>query len=131
MKYFYSLFFLIIILLSATSVKAGLLQDNTVGDISNNMSVLQDKAGYQADMTIGDVVATIIQAFLGLLGVIFVILIILAGYNWMSAAGDEEKITKAKDTIRAAIIGLIIIVAAYSITYFVLGSLPDGGGGTL
>ena len=69
-----------------------------------------------------------ISAFLGLLGIIFVVLIVYAGYNWMTAAGDEEKVSLAKQTLSRAVIGLIIIIAAYSITYFVFSNLPGGGG---
>lgn len=76
------------------------------------------------------IVATMIQVFLGLLGIIFLILIIYGGYEWMTAQGDEEKVTKAKDTLQRAIIGLIIIIVAYSITFFVFSSLPGGGDGT-
>lgn len=60
-----------------------------------------------------------VRAFLSLLGVIFLILIIYAGYNWMTAAGDEQKVTKAKDTLTRAVIGLIITLGAYAIWYFV------------
>jgi len=74
------------------------------------------------------IIQYIISAFLGLLGIIFLVLIIYAGYNWMTAGGDEEKVTKAKETLQRAVIGLIIITAAYSITYFVFSNLPDGGG---
>lgn len=70
----------------------------------------------------------VISAFLGLLGIIFLVLIIYAGFNWMTAQGDEEKVTLAKNTLTRAIIGLVIITAAYSITYFVFSSLPGGGG---
>ncbi|MFH0956077.1 MAG: hypothetical protein V1801_02610 [Candidatus Falkowbacteria bacterium] len=75
------------------------------------------------------IIQTVISAFLGLLGVIFLVLIIYAGYNWMTAQGDEEKVTVAKNTLTRAVIGLIIIVAAYSITYFVFSNLPGGPGG--
>ena len=75
-------------------------------------------------------VASIIRAFLGLLGVIFVILIIIAGFGWMTAGGDEEKLRKAKQTMQRAVVGLIIVAAAYSITYFVFKALPGGTGST-
>jgi len=61
-----------------------------------------------------------------LLGIIFIILMIYAGYNWMTAQGEEEKVTKAKTTIQRAIIGLIIVVSAYAITAFVFKSLQVG-----
>ncbi|MDD5031571.1 MAG: pilin [Patescibacteria group bacterium] len=75
------------------------------------------------------IVSVVIQAFLGLLGVIFLVLLITAGYKWMTAAGNEEKMTEAKGTIWRAVIGLIITVAAYAITYFVFNSLDWVGGG--
>lgn len=60
-----------------------------------------------------------VKAFLSLLGVIFIILIVLAGYNWMIANGEEQKIEKAKDTLKAAIIGLVITVGSYAIADFI------------
>ncbi len=80
------------------------------------------------------IVGYVINALLGLLGAIFIILMLLAGYNWMTANGDEAKIDKAKDTIRASIIGLIIIVGAFAIWKFIAGYLitgipTDSGGG--
>ncbi len=107
--------------------QAGLLEVNTVGEITNNTGAVQVGAGYSAGATLGSVVAVIIKGFLGVLGIIFVILMIVAGFNWMTAAGEEEKINKAKDTLRAAIIGLIIVVSAYAITYFVFENLPGSG----
>ena len=82
-----------------------------------------DSAGYQVSIPYNSfalIVGTVIQAFLSLLGVIFVALIIYAGYNWMIARGEEEKVTRAKDTIRRAIIGLIITIGAYAISFWVI-----------
>lgn len=78
--------------------------------------------------SLAGIIQIAISAFLGLLGIIFIVLIIYAGYNWMTAGGDEEKVTLAKQTLARAVIGLIIIIAAYSITYFVFNALPGGGG---
>ena len=76
-----------------------------------------------SDSTISNTLAAIIKVFLGFLGIIFIILVIWAGYNWMTAGGNEEKVTKARTTIFRAVIGLIIIVSAYAITHFVFGAL--------
>ncbi len=78
--------------------------------------------------SLGGIVAKIIQAFLGLLGIIFLVLIIYAGFLWMTAQGDEEKVKKAKEILQRAVIGLVIIVSAYAITYFVFSNLPGGTG---
>lgn len=82
-----------------------------------------DSIGYEAGYSISGVdeysmtnyIGRVINVFLSLLGIIFVILIITAGYNWMTAAGDAAKVDKAKSTIWRAVIGLIIIVGAYAI----------------
>ena len=50
---------------------------------------------------------------------------IYGGYKWLVASGREEEIKKAKDTIRSAIIGLIIVMAAYTISYFVAAALQE------
>jgi len=123
-KYFLSLIFASACLFLNAPVQAALLQQNTIDEINTNTGALQGSAGYDATTTVGGVVAMVIKTFLALLGVIFVLLLVIAGFNWMTAAGDEEKINKAKDTIKAAVIGLIIIAAAYSITYFVFANLP-------
>ena len=70
------------------------------------------------------IVADVIKVFLGLLGIIFVIIIVLAGYNWMTAGGNEDKVEKAKNLISRSIIGVLIIVAAYAITYWIFARLP-------
>lgn len=120
---------LLFFIISTQVQAAGLLQQNIAGEITNNTGVVQTQAGYADNVTVGTVVGTIIKAFLGLLGIIFVILMIVAGFNWMTAGGDEAKIEKATSTIRSAVIGLIIVVAAYAITYFVFANLPGSGSG--
>lgn len=84
-----------------------------------------DEAPYVAadKYTLAEIVGLVIEAFLGLLGVLFLTYMLYGGYNWMTAQGDEEKVSKAKDTIQHAIIGLIITIGAYAITYFVLQKL--------
>jgi len=71
------------------------------------------------------IIAEIISVFLSLLGVIFLILILYAGYLWMTAGGNEEQITKSKTMLRNSIIGLIIALSAYTVTYFILEKSID------
>lgn len=71
-------------------------------------------------------IASIIKTILELLGFIFVILMIYAGILWMTAGGNEKQVEKAKNIISRAAIGLIIIVSAYAITYFIFANLPGG-----
>ncbi len=73
-------------------------------------------------------VATVIKAILALVGTVFLILTIYAGILWMTAQGEESKVEKAKEIIKASVIGLIIITSAYAITFFVTSKLVTGGG---
>lgn len=70
-----------------------------------------------------DVVAKIIKIGLGFLGSIAVILIVLAGFKWMTAAGNEDKIAESKKLMGAAFVGLVIILLAFAITNFIINSV--------
>jgi len=83
------------------------------------------KAGYaKADeLTLSTTVGRYIQVALSLVGTIFLALTVYAGFLWMTAAGEEDKVTKSKNILQAAIIGLVITLAAYSITAFVVDKI--------
>ena len=70
-----------------------------------------------------DIAASVIRVILGFLGIVAVIIILLGGFKWMTAGGNEDKVSEAKKLITAGIIGLVIIVAAFAIATFVLNSL--------
>jgi hypothetical protein len=71
------------------------------------------------------IAARVINIFLGLLGVIAVGLIIYGGFIWMTSEGNEEKVSKAKNILKSAVIGLAIILSAWGIVLFIFGSLTD------
>jgi hypothetical protein len=110
---------------------ADLAYSQTFGPGQGQTEAFLGESGFASadESSLGQIVAVAIQAFLGLLGVIFLTLMITAGYKWMTASGNEEKLTEAKETIWRATIGLIVIVSAYAITYFVFNSLKWFGGG--
>lgn len=70
-----------------------------------------------------DIAASVIRVILGFLGIVAVVIILLGGFKWMTAGGNEDKVGEAKKLITAGIIGLVIIVAAFAIATFVLNSL--------
>jgi len=72
---------------------------------------------YEGTLTV--FIGQIINVFLSLLGTIFIFLMIYAGYNWMTAAGTQEKVEKAQHTLKVAIIGLIITASAFAIWQFI------------
>ncbi len=69
-------------------------------------SFLQTKAGQ------------LIGTVLSFVGVLFFVLMIYAGVLWMVSQGNEQQISKAKTLLRDAIIGIIIVLAAYALTSF-------------
>lgn len=74
-------------------------------------------------------VVRIINIALGFLSIIAVSLIIYAGFVWMTSGGNEEKISKAKGTLKSAVIGLIIILSAWGIVSFLFKELGGEGSG--
>jgi hypothetical protein len=68
-------------------------------------------------------IAKIINIILGFLGIIFVALTIVAGFQYMTAGGNEEKTKKALGLIKNAVIGLVVILMSWMITRFIVRQL--------
>ena len=84
-------------------------------------------AGY-ADATetsFAELIGTIIKGVLSFVGVIFMILMVYAGFLWMTARGEDSQIEKAQSIIQSSVIGLVVMLAAYSITSFVVPMILD------
>ena len=78
-------------------------------------------------------IAKIIRVAMGFLGVIFLGIILFGGYEWMTAGGNDEKVSQAKKRIYTGVIGLAVILSSYAISYFVIMSLTaatTAGGAT-
>jgi len=67
--------------------------------------------------------ARIINTVLGLLGMISVVIVAYAGFKWMTAGGNEENAASARKILFSGVIGLVIILSAYSIARYVNTSL--------
>ena len=91
------------------------------GDAMKKLDTVAGPTGLNKD--INSSATTIIKGALSLVGTIFLALSIYAGILWMTAAGNEDKVTKAKDIVTQAVIGLAITLSAYAITAFVTGKL--------
>lgn len=66
-----------------------------------------------------EIAGTVISAILSFVGVIFFLLIFYGGIRWMLAGGNDQEVEKAKQILVAATIGLIIVLSAYAITYYI------------
>ncbi|MFA7654275.1 MAG: hypothetical protein WCX97_04540 [Candidatus Magasanikbacteria bacterium] len=101
--------------------------------INELTSQVGSKAGYETNVdtyTISRMIGLVIRGAMGLVGMIFLVLTIYAGFLWMTAGGNEESVNKAQGILKRAVIGLVIVFFSYSITVFVamiLGGSGDQG----
>ena len=79
---------------------------------------------------IRDTVGQIINVALSLLGIVALVIILAGGFKWMTAGGNEEKVTEARKMIFSGIIGLAIILSGFAIARFVLNQLASATGFT-
>jgi heme/copper-type cytochrome/quinol oxidase subunit 2 len=83
-----------------------------------DVEVPNERPGSEAQVLEG-----ILNTVYGVAGIIAVIAIIGAGFIYTTSGGSPENIKKAKNAIIYAVIGLIIVIMAFSITWFVSGRL--------
>lgn len=93
--------------------------------IMKTLEITAKAAGFSEPKTIPEIVGALIGTVLSFLGIIFLCLIIYGGFLWMTSAGNEEKVRKAQKVLSQAAIGLIIVLSAYSITFFVFNALQS------
>jgi hypothetical protein len=105
-------------LLAATPFEEGL---NTAATTAQLATEAQTKTA--ANISLAAYVGKIINIFFGLIGFIFFGFILLGGYYWMSAGGNDDKTKKAKEYISNAVIGLVIISLAYVLARLVIERL--------
>ncbi|MCU0679460.1 MAG: pilin [Planctomycetes bacterium] len=67
----------------------------------------------------------LVKLLMTFLGIIAVVIILLGGFKWMTAAGNEDKVAEAKKLIAAGIIGLVIILSAFLIVNFVITNVSQ------
>lgn len=124
-KFPIALFFLTILLGVAVAGNVAVSQDYGLRSTADEAGITK-KGGRATELTavVGKVVGTI----LWMTGVLFFGLMVYGGVLWMIDRGNEDKSKRALETIKAAVIGMIIILASYAITSFVFGSVKKPGG---
>ena len=92
---------------------------------SNSSTTIPDKVGDKQD-TLVDNVTGILNAVIGVLGLVCVVVMIIGGVNYMTSSGDAGKVKKAKDTILYGLIGLVVCVLAFALVNFVIANVISG-----
>jgi len=75
-----------------------------------------------------EMAASVINVALGFLGIVAVVIILIGGFKWMTAGGNEEKVSEARKLILAGVVGLVIILASWAIARFVMQALYTATG---
>jgi hypothetical protein len=100
---------------TSAAVDIGFSGDGMASKIAGQAGYDTSGGQYALSQTVGG----IIRAVLSVIGVLFLGLTVFAGFLWMTAAGNEEKVTKAKSILTSSVIGLAIVAASYGITALV------------
>lgn len=105
---------------------------SSVKDVCSNPNVAQEikEASGCGGSTkqLDDVVQSILNGVVAVAGTVAVIFIVVGGFNYMTSAGDANKVTKARNTIMYACIGLAICALSFIIVNFVIVDLIGAGG---
>ncbi len=111
----------VVVLLFALFISQPVLAGPDINALTKDVA---NKSGYEttgvSDTTLSETVGKYIKVVLSLTGTIFLVLTVYAGFLWMTAQGKDEQVTKAKGIITTATIGLAIVLAAYSLTAFIV-----------
>ncbi|MFA6417379.1 MAG: hypothetical protein WCW61_04280 [Patescibacteria group bacterium] len=102
--------------MGVASAQGSILTDTKIDEYNNKLTTVSGSSDTftQAD-SLETSIALALKIVLSLLGTIFIAMMFVAGNEWMQAAGNEEKIKKAKERIQSLIIGLVIILLAYAL----------------
>jgi Na+-driven multidrug efflux pump len=79
------------------------------------------------DAGVLDIAYDAINLAILLAALVCVVILIVAGYSYITAAGDEQKIEKAGKTLTYAIVGLVICFISVILVQFVLREILGGG----
>lgn len=93
--------------------------------IRGGLRTAGEPAGLAEGAGLETMIGRIISIVLGTVGVLLLVLLIYAGFLWMTAGGDTEKVKTARGMIFNAVIGLIITVLAFAIADFVVERLIE------
>ncbi len=84
---------------------------------------LEDPLNLNQDAPIADLVGRVIQAFLGVIGIVALIMFVYGGTLWLISAGKADRVERGKDIFIWSTIGLVVIFSSYAITTFVFDQL--------
>ncbi len=118
------IFFNFCFLNHALVTKAATAGDTINGIIKTDIESSADELGYKKETkSISSIIISVVSTVLTFLGILFFLVMLFSGFQWMTAEGKEEKVLKSKETIKNAVIGIAVVLCAYGITKFVISPI--------
>ena len=102
--------------------------DTTLAKYDYQLGAFASKAGYSTSgvtASLPTAIELVINVVLSLAGIFFLILVVYAGVRWMTAKGNEDNVTSAKNILEAAIIGLVVVSMSYAISTLIFNTLAS------
>lgn len=93
---------------------------DTTGNTTVYSANLDNPISYDTGL---DLIGGLVKAFLGVIGALAILVIVYGGVLYITSAGNEESLKKAKGAVTGAVIGLAVALLAYVIVDFVIKSL--------
>ena len=84
----------------------------------------QNFAGFSSQ-DLKETIANIVRIIIGFLGILVIIAIIFGGFKMMTSRGDADEVGKGRQIVAAGVVGLVIVLAAYAISGFVIDSIQN------
>lgn len=97
------------------------------GSDSNPKGILN---GISSQQGIYLIVGRVLKAMMGILGSGALLVFIYGGFEWVTAAGNSDKISNGASAMTWAAIGICVIFSSYAIINLLFSTLTDSGGGS-
>ena len=88
----------------------------------DNLASKQD-IRIKTNKSLPETVGRAVKYVVGFVGIIFLILILYAGFLWMTAGGSQEEVTKARAILKWSLIGVIVVLGAYAVTNYIVENM--------
>ncbi|MDP2684448.1 MAG: hypothetical protein Q8P20_05325 [bacterium] len=95
---------------------------NAFGGSNSPLETVKTLGGF-GNEDIGSISGRVISVALSMVGLIFLLLMVYSGFLWMTARGEEEQVKKATSIIKGTVIGLVLVLSAYAITFLITNAL--------
>lgn len=99
----------------------------TVGADTGGINTAAQEIGIK-NTEITNLTTNLMLIALGLLGIVAVAMMIISGYLWITAGGNDERVRKARAIMFSAVIGLVVVLLSWAIIQYVIGTASQASG---